>query len=345
MDAALTSDGGWLPAWLRPAWQVPGVTDLAVQGAGEIWIDRGSGWERWVHPAQSWTPSPGSVREAAVRLASLGGRRLDDAVPTVDARMPDGSRLHAVLEPVAEGGTALSLRAVRAQALAWQDLETAGTVHADLGAVLRGLVAARASVLITGATGAGKTTLLASLLSLVDVRERIVLIEESGEVMSNHPHVVRLVERRPNVDGAGAVSLAALVRESLRMRPDRVVLGECRGPEIREVMMALNTGHRGGLATLHANSVQDVPARVVALASLAAMSPEAAAMHARTAFDAVVHVVRDNGRRRVAQVGVLGCDAGGALTVRLAADVDGEGSLTWHEAADAVQALAGRGSG
>jgi len=337
-------DGTWLPAWLRGAWLMPGVTDLVVHGAGEVWIDRGEGWERWHPPADAGPVSAGTVRETAVRLAAWGGRRLDDAMPMADARMPDGSRLHAVLEPVAQGGTALSLRAVRMQALTWEDLVTAGTLHPHVAALIAALVRERASLLITGATGAGKTTLLASALSLVDPRERIVVIEESGEVMPAHPHVVRLVERRPNVDGVGAVSLSTLVREALRMRPDRMVLGECRGAEVREVMLALNTGHRGGLATLHANSVEDVPARLMGLASLADMSPRAAAMHAGAAFDAVIHVVREGGRRRVAQVGVLECGADGELRVRRALHVDSAGVLHRDQAADALWRVAGDGA-
>jgi pilus assembly protein CpaF len=337
----MTAGTAWLPAWLRGAWEVPGVTDVLVNGPDEIWIDRGLGLEKWVSPSvrEGGVVTAGEVREAAVRLASLGGRRLDDACPVVDARLPDGSRLHAVLPPVSQGSAVLSLRAVRAQALTLDDLVLAGTVAPDLAPVLAGLVGAHASILVTGATGAGKTTLLATLLGLVDPRERIVVIEEAGEVSPDHPHVVRLIERRANVDGAGAVGLGQLVREALRMRPDRIVLGECRGAEVREVMLALNTGHRGGFATLHANSVRDVPSRLVALAALARMGERAAAMHAQAAFQAVVHVRREAGRRWVAEVGVF-TRAGRDLEVDLAASVTSAGEISWGAAGDLLRSLA-----
>ena len=170
--------------------------------------------------------------------------------------------------------------------------------------VVRALVATRANLLVSGATGSGKTTLLAALLSLVPHDERLVIVEEAGELAPAHPHVVRLLARHANVDGAGRVDLADLVRHALRMRPDRIVLGECRGAEVREVLAALNTGHDGGCATVHANAAADVPARLEALAALAGMSRDAVAAQAASAFDAVLHLrraerrVRRRGRRR-----------------------------------------------
>jgi pilus assembly protein CpaF len=302
-DAVSVTPGtAWLPPWLARPWEVPGVTDVLVNGPGEVWIDRGLGLERW-DAASDVTEA--QIREAAVRLASLAGRRLDDASPITDARLPDGSRLHAVLPPVAERGTAISLRAVRSRAFMLDDLVHAGMISPADVEDLADLVRTRKSVLITGATGSGKTTLLASLLSLVDASERILVIEEAGELAPDHPHVVRLVERRSNVDGAGAVGLDRLVREALRMRPDRIVLGECRGAEVREVLLALNTGHRGGFATLHANGPDDVPARLLGLAALAGMDAEAAVMHAAAAFDVVLHVERVDGGRRLVGWGVL----------------------------------------
>lgn len=279
----------------------PGVTDVVVNAPHEVWCDRGLGLER----VDVRFADAGAVRELAVRLASTGGRRLDDASPLVDARLPDGTRLHAALPPIAETCTLISLRTVRRTPFTIADLVTSGMVAAVVEPVLVGLVAQRASVLISGATGAGKTTLLASMLSLVNHHERIVVIEEGGEVMPAHPHVVRLVERRANVDGAGEVSLARLVREALRMRPDRIVLGECRGAEVRDVLTALNTGHRGGMSTIHANSAVDVPARLTALGALAGMGVNAVAQHASAAFDAVLHVHRGPSGRAITQIGIL----------------------------------------
>ena len=318
----------WLPDWLRLLWEVPGVTDVLINGPGQVWIDRGLGLERAadVSPRGDELASDADARALAVRLASLAGRRLDDASPAVDARLPDGTRLHAVLPPIADGSAVLSLRRVRQASLTWEDLVYQGAVHPELEGVLRGLVRAKASVIVSGATGSGKTTMLGTLLAEVDPRERIVLIEEAGEVRPTHPHVVRLLERPANVDGAGAVGMPRLVREALRMRPDRIVLGECRGAEIREVLLALNTGHRGSLTTLHANAAADVPARLSALGALADLSERAVAMHAAAAFSAVVHLERDPERRRVAEIAVLTLRAGELVAVP-AATVDREGRL------------------
>lgn len=315
----------WHAGPLQAAIEIPGVTDVLVNGPEDVWIDRGSGLER----VAVRFASAGEVRELAVRLASLGGRRLDDASPLVDARMPDGMRLHAALPPISDGCTTISLRAVRSRPLSMRDLALNGTVPPRIADVLAGLVAARASVLITGATGSGKTTILASLLSLVDPGERIVVIEEAGEINPDHPHVVRLVERRVNVDGAGEVSLARLVREALRMRPDRIVLGECRGVEVRDVLTALNTGHRGGMATLHANAPADVPARFAALGALAGMDRRATDLHAAAAFDAVIHLEKTALGRRVTEVAVLQAHEGRrreeALRVESALEATPEG--------------------
>lgn len=333
----------WLPEWLARLWEIPGVTDVLVNGPGDAWVDRGLGLERAAEalPGVELPAHAGELRALAVRLASLAGRRLDDAEPTVDARLPDGTRLHAVLPPVADGCATLSLRRVRAGAFTLDDLAFAGTVQLELVPVLRGLVQARASVIVSGATGSGKTTLLASLLGEVDGRERIVLIEEAGELRPRHPHVVRLVERRANVDGAGAVGLARLTREALRMRPDRIVLGECRGAELQEVLLALNTGHRGGLTTVHANSAADVPARLVAMGALAGLSPAAVTLHAAAAFDVVIHLQSTDGERRIVEVGLLDLDARGELEVESAATVDGTGVLVPGAAWLRLASLAG----
>lgn len=292
----------------------PDVTDVLVNGPQDVWVERCG---RLAHVPLD-LGSEHDVRALAVRLAAAGGQRLDDAAPAVDARLPDGTRLHAVLPPVAGGGVLLSLRVVRSRAFTVDELVLSGTLAPSLVPVVRALVAARANVLVSGGTGSGKTTLLAALLSLVPDDERIVVIEEAGELQPRHPHLVRLVARQPNVDGAGAVGLSELVRNALRMRPDRIVLGECRGAEVREVLAALNTGHDGGFATLHANAAADVPARLEALAALAGMSRDAVAAQASSAVDAVLHLRRagaDRGLRHVAEVGVVRRSSAGALEV------------------------------
>lgn len=300
----------WMPLWLARLWEVPGATDVLLNGPAEVWIDRGLGMERAmdVLPDAILPVTEADLRSIAVRLASVAGRRLDDASPMVDARLPDGTRLHAILPPIADGSAVMSLRRVRAGRLSWERLVADGAVAAQLVPVLRGLVHRGASVVISGATGAGKTTLLATLLAEVPPQERIVVVEEAGELRPDHPHVVRLVERQANVDGAGAVALSRLVREALRMRPDRIVLGECRGAEIREILLALNTGHRGSLTTVHANAAADVPARLVALGALAGLDERAVTLHAHSALDVVIHLDRFHGVRRIAEIALLARD-------------------------------------
>ena len=279
----------------------PRVTDVLVNGAHGVWADRGGGLTR--------TPvdlgDEPAVRALATRLAAACGQRLDDACPVVDGALPDATRLHAVLPPVSADGTLISLRTQRGRVLTIEELVTGGTVAAPLADVLRGLVEARANVLVSGAAGAGKTTLLAALLSTVGSHERIVCIEEAVELRPDHPHVVHLQVRRANVQGTGALEMAELVRAAMRMRPDRLVLGECRGAEVREVLGALNTGHDGGWATVHANAPADVPARLIALGALAGLSEHAVAVQAVSAIDAVLHLTRTTAGRRLTELAVL----------------------------------------
>lgn len=307
---------------LQALLDAPDVTDVLVNGPGDVWVDRGAGLERVPVDLGSAT----RVRALAVRLAALGGQRLDDACPTVDARLPDGTRLHAVLEPLAETGAVVSLRVLRTRAFTLDELVVAGALPGQWAGLLRSLVLRRANVLISGGTGTGKTTLLAALLSLVPDDERVVTVEEARELRPTHPHVVHLAARRANVEGAGVVDLADLVRNALRMRPDRIVLGECRGAEVREVLMAMNTGHDGGFATLHANAVAVVPARLEALASLAGMTREAVAAQAAGALDVVLHLRRSRGARYLAEIGLVGRAPSGELEVRTAARWDGRGA-------------------
>ncbi|MFI7006066.1 TadA family conjugal transfer-associated ATPase [Streptomyces sp. NPDC050145] len=293
---------------LEPLLGDPAVTDVLVSAPDRVWVDRGGGLE----PAGVRFESAADVRRLAQRLAAVVGRRLDDARPWVDARLPDGTRLHAVLPPIAVGCTCLSLRVVRPRAFTVDELVTAGTVPPGGDRVVRALLDARLSFLISGGTGSGKTTLLSALLGLVGPQERIVLAEDSAELRPDHPHVVRLEARPANQEGAGAVGLDDLVRQALRMRPDRLVVGEVRGPEVVSLLAALNTGHEGGSGTLHANAASDVPVRLEALGTAAGL--DRAALHSQlaAAVSVILHLVRDRGgRRRVAQVHVLERDAQG----------------------------------
>jgi pilus assembly protein CpaF len=264
------------------------------------------------------------VRALAVRLAAGGGRRLDEASPWVDARLDHGVRLHAVIPPVSPAGTLISLRMLRQDPFDLAELVRAGCLPPSWAGVLTALITSRAAFLISGGTGAGKTTLLASLLSLVPARERLVLVEDVGELRPRHPHVVRLEARHANVEGRGSVTLEDLVRQALRMRPDRVVVGECRGAEVRDLLAALNTGHAGGCGTVHANAPADVPARLEALGALAGLSARAVRSQAVAALDAVVHVQRRGHRRRVMQIAAVQRSAEGELSMppALTADPD-----------------------
>jgi pilus assembly protein CpaF len=260
-----------------------------------VFLDQGAGLER----SEVTFADDAAVRRLAQRLAAAGGRRLDDATPHVDVRLSDGTRFHAVLAPLARPGTALSLRVPHHRVLGIDELLAAGTVTDHGARLLQTLVARRLAFLVSGGTGSGKTTLLNSLLSLVPRGERLVVVEDASELRPAHPHVVGLEARPPNVEGVGEVSLRTLVRQALRMRPDRLVVGEVRGAEVVELLAALNTGHEGGCGTIHANSARDVPARVEALALAAGLGREAAHSQFLAGVDAILHLGRDTDGRRI----------------------------------------------
>lgn len=309
----------------------PDVTDVLVNGPEQVWWDRGAGLER----TEIRFPDDDAVRRLAQRLAASAGRRLDDATPHVDLRLRDGTRFHAVLAPISRPGTALSLRVPSRRVWTLDQLQAAGALTEEGARILASIVRSRVSFLVTGGTGTGKTTLLSSLLSLVDPDERIVLVEDSGELRPHHPHVVGLEARPANIEGAGEVNLATLVRQSLRMRPDRLVVGEVRGAEVVDLLAALNTGHEGGCGTVHANSVQDLPARIEALAAAAGMNREAAHSQMFSALGAVVHLARSHsGQRHLAQVGVPGRARDGALTVEPAVRWHHDGTREWGPGAE-----------
>jgi pilus assembly protein CpaF len=281
----------------------PRTTDVLVCSPSSVWVDRGTGLEatdvRFTDEA--------AVRRLAQRLAIAAGRRLDDASPYVDGWVADvGVRLHAVLPPVAADGTCLSLRVLRPAAHDLPALRTLGTVDATGEALLRAVLAARLAFLVSGGTGTGKTTILAAMLSAVDPRERIVCVEDAEELKPQHPHVVRLVARPANIEGAGGIVLRDLVRQALRMRPDRLVVGEVRGAEVCDLLAALNTGHDGGAGTVHANSAGEVPARMEALAAVGGLPRAALHSQLAAAVQVVLHMRRlPSGARVLDVVGVL----------------------------------------
>lgn len=291
----------------------PSVTDVLVTAPDRVWVDGAGGLLR----TAIRFPDEASVRRLAQRLAIAAGRRLDDAQPYVDGWLPGAGphgriRLHAVLSPVAADGTCLSLRVLRPATHDLRTLAELGTFDHEGGALLRAVVQARLAFLVTGGTGAGKSTLLGALLGAVPLAERIVCVEDAGELQPRHPQFVRLLARPANVEGAGEITLRDLVRQALRMRPDRLVVGEVRGQEVCELLAALNTGHDGGAGTLHANSPAEVPARLEALAALGGLSRDALHSQFAAAVQVVLHVRRRaDGARVLAEIGVPVRDSAG----------------------------------
>lgn len=322
---------------LAPLLSEADVTDVLVNG-GEVWVDRGHGLVR--SPIKLGTRD--DVRRLAQRLAAAGGRRLDDNSPCVDVRLADGTRLHAVLPPIAPDGPLLSLRTFRSRPFTLADLVAAGTFTEPAADVLAAIVAARLAYLVTGGTGSGKSTLLASLLSLVPHDERIVLVEDSAELRVVHPHAVALQARTPNVEGAGRIELRDLVRHALRMRPDRLVVGECRGAEVVDLLAALNTGHEGGAGTLHANAAVDVPARLEALGLLGGLPRPVLHAQVAAALQVGLHLRRSGGGRRVLDAIYLLLPSGSTRLVTAVPAWEG-GAGPGPAAGSLGQLLAGRG--
>lgn len=288
------------------------VTDIFVNGRNGVWVDRGGGL---VAVPRIRAPED-EMRQLGVRLLELGGRHVDEANPCADVRLGEGIRVHVVLPPISSSGTLISIRLPRTEPVTLDFLEAAGLFRDVPRAVVESLVANRLNVLITGAGGSGKTTLLSAMLSAADPRERIIAIEEVAELRVTHPHFVGLEARQANLEGAGGIGAERLLREALRMRPDRLVVGECRGAELRELLAALNTGHDGGAGTLHANSLDDIPARIEALGALAGLSPGAVARQAISAIGGILHLERVDGVRRLVAVGSFELDDRERLGVR-----------------------------
>ena len=288
------------------------VTDILVSGPDEVWTDRGSGLSR----APVRFRDEAAVRQLAVRLAAQAGRRLDDATPYVDARLPGGQRLHAVIPPLAVRGTAVSVRIPSRRRFTLADLVATGTVDELGGRWLTALIGSRAAFLVSGGTGSGKTSVLGALLGLVPADERIVVVEDTCELSPDHDHVVSLESRPANVEGAGEVAMRALVRQALRMRPDRLVVGEVRGAEVIDMLAGFNTGHEGGCGTIHANSAGSVPDRIAALALAAGMSMAGINAQMGSGLEVVVHLARrPDGRRVVAEIGLVSIAEGGRVHV------------------------------
>ncbi|MGY6657620.1 TadA family conjugal transfer-associated ATPase [Amycolatopsis sp. TRM77291] len=302
---------------LAPLLEEPGVTDILVTAPDEVWMDTGKGPKA----TDIRFADEEAVRRLAQRLALAGGRRLDDAQPFADCWLPGVGpqgrvRMHAVLPPLAPAGTSLSLRVLRPATHDLAELRLRGVFGTSGADLLGSVIRRRFAFVISGGTGTGKTTLLAALLGAVPPSERIVCVEDAGELQPDHPQFVSLLTRPANVEGAGEIGLSELVRQALRMRPDRLVVGEVRGGEVIALLNAMNTGHEGGGCTVHANSSEEVPARMEALAALGGLKRDALHSQLTAAVRVVLHMVRlPSGIRRLDEVGVLRSYRGEAKVV------------------------------
>ena len=296
---------------------LPNLTDIVVNSYQEVWIDCGSGLQK---VDCTWSDET-ALRNFAIRLAGLAHRRLDDAVPWVDARLPNGLRMHAVIPPLSVGGTTISLRVPALETITLERLVELGSITQDGATLLRQIVRSGVSFVVSGGTGSGKTTVLNAMLAHVPIDKRILVIEDSTELSISHPHVVSLASRPANIEGAGEVTMRTLVRQALRMRPDRLIVGEVRGVEVADLLTAFNTGHEGGAVTIHANSAHTVPARFEALGFMAGLSREAIHAQLVGGVQAVIELGRLNsGQRAVRSVNVFQQDDSGRATVIPAID-------------------------
>jgi pilus assembly protein CpaF len=288
----------------------PAVTEVMVNGADAVYVERGGR----IEPTEVRFASEGALRDAIERILAPLGRRVDELSPMADARLADGSRVNVVIPPLSVDGPALSIRRFAAARPGPDELVASGTLTAELRDLLAAAVRARRSILISGGTGAGKTTLLNALSAYIGPGERVITIEDAAELRLRQDHVVRLESRPPSVEGRGEVTIRDLLRNALRMRPDRIVIGEVRGREALDLVTALNTGHDGALSTLHANSPPDALRRLETLALMAGVGlpHEAIREQVRRGIELVVHLARSTqGERRVVEVGEVVGAAGG----------------------------------
>jgi pilus assembly protein CpaF len=301
---------------LEPLLRDPTVDEVMVNGAGPVWVERGGRLER----TEVGFAADDDVRHAIERILAPLGRRVDESEPLCDARLPDGSRVNVVIPPLALDGPVLTIRRFRPRGLSADDLVALGTWSAPLRDVLAGAVRGRLNILVSGGTGSGKTTTLNALSAFVPAGERVVTIEDTAELRLQQPHVVRLEARPPSVEGRGEVTIRRLVRNALRMRPDRIVVGEVRGAEALDMLSAMTTGHDGSLCTVHAGSAEEALRRLETLALMAGVGLPHAAVREQVAdaIDLVVHQARGpGGVRRVVAVAEVVRVAGGPATREL----------------------------
>jgi pilus assembly protein CpaF len=299
---------------LEPLLDDDEVEEVMVNGHEEVYVERRGRIQR----TDVRFDSEQTLRDAIERILAPVGRRVDELSPMADARLADGSRVNVVIPPLAVDGPAVSVRRFTAARPGPDELLAGGTLTAELGHLLREAVEARRSIVVSGGTGTGKTTLLNAISAWIDPAERVVTIEDAAELRLRQPHVVRLESRPASVEGRGEVTIRDLLRNSLRMRPDRIVIGEVRGPEALDLLTALNTGHDGALSTVHANSPEDAVSRLETLALMAGVGLPHEAIREQLArgIDLVVHMTRTaTGSRLVGEVAEV-VRAAGAVGVR-----------------------------
>jgi pilus assembly protein CpaF len=286
------------------------VDEIMVNGPGAVLVERAGR----IEATEVAFDSVESLMHAIERVLAPLGRRIDEASPLVDARLPDGSRVNCVIPPLSLDGPILTIRRFRRTGFSADELVSLGTLTGELRTFLDRCVRARLNLVVSGGTGTGKTTLLNVLSSLIDERERIITIEDAAELRLHQDHVLRLESRPPNLEGEGEVTIRTLVRNALRMRPDRIIVGEVRGPEALDMLQALNSGHHGSMTTVHANSAADALRRIETLALMAdvALPHMAIEEQIASALDVVIHLARTReGGRRVVAVGEVVRAAGG----------------------------------
>lgn len=299
-EAVLAELSGLGP--LDPLMHDPTVSDILVNGAHDVWVDRFGRLER----TNIRFDDDDHVMRMLSRLVSSQGRHLEEATPYVDVRLEDGSRLHATIPPISSDGPVIAIRRSRSEALRLEQLYACGTLSRELGVFLGAAVRSGCSVLISGGAATGKTTMLNVLSQFIPETERVVTIEETAELKLDHPHVIPLEARQPNVESRGEVTLRTLVRNSLRLRADRIIVGEVRGGEVFDMLQAMNIGHNGSMTTVHANSPQDALRRLETLALTAGLDMGSGPIRELlgSAFDLIVHMTRfPDGARRITRVG------------------------------------------
>ncbi|MFW0184086.1 CpaF family protein [Rothia sp. CCM 9418] len=314
---------------LEPLLDEEGLSDIYVNGPQEVWIEKSGSLQ---HTTIRFDNEE-EIRALATRLIVSGGGRLDESNLSTDITNSRGHRIHAVLPPLCERGTLLSIRVQPPQRFSLTELEAQGMLTSQLTNVLRYILSLRANFLISGGTGSGKTTLLNAMLSECQDNERLIMIEDSTELHPTHPHAISLQTRQHNSENRGEVTLSTLIRHALRMRPSRLIVGECRGAELTDMLTAMNTGHTGAGGTIHANSAQAVPARLMAMGAMGKMYENALCLQADTAIDYIIHLSRRGRQRILSNISTLVFTQGQLRTCSLyTAPSEGENtSGTWSE--------------